>query len=410
MGGGLNNLFIKSALNRVERLKLKTNSFVTGDLEKDFKKFMLIDEKAESLNDMLYSFLENSQKNDFFNKIYENVKKTKMSWNDFVVGSGLIKETFNESYSISGVAKETESGVSSNFAPFVETIKSLPFFYSSDDFAKDDISPNCVGINQVISSVFARDNNINDLVVIEDYKTNRTKKILDFLKKLDKIKYDEDSIVIKEEGLGSKIFEVETPGRNFYIYDGKVDTFSGMFKIYDLKNMLMDQALILESNSHTMLKNKKIGEFYDFKFSVESLDKYDEFDIEKGFFIGPVNNFILLENYFGANMKDIKRFYNKFYEPLKESVLINSLGYMFDMNEGYNDKFLKVLNKKYDNDLPINLKIGEIINSGDIFYQKKLLNEIKEKYVLKDALKIISEKYFKGDGLIRLDNLLNKLS
>lgn len=394
---GLEDFILEKRVNYINNIKGRIGEILVPDPLRNLKRLMLVPDDTPD-NEIIETFIEKAKGNDYFKDLYNKIKDKEFSYETLKGLEEIAGETNLYYDSPLIMFAQVTSVIDRYFAPFLEPLRSLPLAYTSGEYPEGySIEPNCVGANQIIAVLYSYDHDINDLKFLEVYSSKRRDNLLEKLKEIDNGKYS------------INFFE------DFVNVD--FDTFHGTFRKGDLKNMILDTALYIEENTHSAIKNKKTGEIYDYELEKENYKGVVERDIKEGIFYTTFANLLIMMDHLGYDKQMLKDSFNKYHKKFENSVLMNSVGLMLHFDEGKAFEFLEKIKEIYKNkeDLPAKYIGTEIIlNLPYSFFDKKKLWKIKEnieflkqKYILPNALDIISQRYL-GDSS-QLQNLYDRL-
>ena len=395
------DVVLEKRLNYLKEIRKRAKDIIVEDPFLSLKSLMLIKDRKYSGKDgkeIISAFIENARENEYFKNLYKKIKGKPFTW-----------QTLKEIKEIAGITEihhdtimskflEVTSAIDRIYAPFLEPLKTFPLIYNSSEYPKGfGLEPNCVGACQITAVLYSYENDINDLRFLEVYSSKRRNTLLQKLRDLDK-KGDEFS------------------WSNF-------DTFFYAFKTEDLRNMVMDQVLMIEEFTHGAIKNEKTGEIYDYELERENYNKVIERDIREGLFYSTFSNLLILMDNIGRD-KEVTKAFNELYRNYSDSLLVNTLGMQLYLRSDIKKakEYLEKIKQMFGTieELPAKYIAFDIVLNLESFYLpsyppnekilksvKSKINYLKERYIIKDALNIISERYLNSDLLVKIDNFIN---
>jgi hypothetical protein len=121
-------------------------------------------------------------------------------------------------------------------------------------------------------------------------------------------------------------------------------------------------------------------------------------------------------NHLNYDKEILRDAFNQYYNKFSDSVLMNSVGLALYIEEEKARYFLDKIKEIYksEDELPARYHVIEIVLDYPLAILDKSkrekikgkLNYLKEKYVLPEALKHISERYLQNDLLLKIDESL----
>ena len=367
---GLADLVIKKRMEFLKKINTELLSIcVSSDFEplNVWKGLMCIDSNSSDHKDLMQEVFERNKTQDYYKKLAEKIEDV----TDFheLLRHGVFSETHYYNDTIMGNLYKMLSFVDETFSVFVGTLEAFPWYY-------EKYGTNCLGTSLVYASLlYMKDKEKFDKAkFVEVYNTKRRENLIKALTMLENDEYSQASEEdIKEfieridnpsDYYGDKILILPNPVSDYVSVD--VDTIHGFYKKDDVKEMIANSILTLESKIHGIIKVDE--KYIDFPLEWMNIKGKNEYKIDDGLFL---HTYLNLLNMFGNCQFDVKREFEKLYsnDEFRKSVQLNIMGWDLGVNE-----CKEYVLERYGDDLPIYLKARLYKEKG--FDPKEALNDL----------------------------------
>jgi hypothetical protein len=407
------DLILEKRVKYLKNIEERIRNILDENPIDNLKKLMLV-KKDVPESKVVDTFIENARNEKYFKNLYEKIKGKPFTWETLKTLEEIagITEIYHDS--MMAQFAQVTTVIDRIYAPFLEPLRCFPKVYTSGKYPEGfGLEPNCVGACQVIPVLYSYEHDVKDLSFVEVYSSKRKDNLLKKLRELEHLK--EKYQCLDSENDPSKKLEGIITGMGEFTLSN-FDTFSGVFQTEDLKNMILDQALAVEEFTHGAIKNKVTGEIYDYELERENYKGTIEKSLGDGLFYSTFSNLLFLMNHLNYDKEILRDAFNQYYNKFSDSVLMNSVGLALYIEEEKAKYFLDKIKEIYksEDELPARYHVIEIVLDYPlaIFDKSKRekikgkLNYLREKYVLPEALKHISERYLQNDLLLKIDKSL----
>jgi hypothetical protein len=404
------DLILERRIKYLKNVEERIRNILNGSPIDNLKRLMLVGKDVPE-SKIVDSFIENAKKEEYFKNLYEKIKGKPFTWETLKALEEIagITEIYHDS--VMAQFAQVTTVIDRFYAPFLEPLRCFPKVYASGEYPEGfGLGPNCVGACQVIPVLYSYEHDVKDLGFVEVYSSKRRDNLLKKLWELEHLKEKYQSLDY-EDNPQKKLEGIITGMGEFTL--ANFDTFSGVFQTDDLKNMVLDQALAVEEFTHGAIKNKVTGEVYDYELERENYKGTIEKGLEDGLFYSTFSNLLFLMNHLNYDKEILRDAFNQYYNKFSDSVLMNSVGLALYIEEEKARYFLNKIKEIYksEDELPARYHVIEIVLDYPLAILDKSkrekikgkLNYLKEKYVLPEALKHISERYLQNDLLLKID-------
>ncbi|MCK5026013.1 MAG: hypothetical protein KAS15_05445 [Nanoarchaeota archaeon] len=361
----LAEMMVERRVKYLTKLMHEVRAILSIDPKENLKRLM-----NTKNNDVFEGFLESSRKDDYILRMYKSVKDKPFAWESFEGIEDIAAASENRVYGLLASFNQITEIVDRSYNNFKESLSSFPYFYT-----RDDISPNCLGANQIITSLFSIDHNVNDLRFLEVYDTKRRDTLLDLLNNIDD-------------------FRIENFGYEDWILIPKTDCFEGAFRKEDFQNMLMDTILSLEEENHGAVMEKETGKIFDYPIEKENYKSIIDHPIHEGMINFSLCNLFTLMNALDMPVNNYEEYFTGDFECPQRYMV----GFMLNFYNEKGQKDFEKIKEFFGDRLPAKYLAIEALqarftgNKGTLDYNK---NVIKERYNHPKALEIIDNRYLK---------------
>ncbi|MCA9459473.1 MAG: hypothetical protein KC550_02900, partial [Nanoarchaeota archaeon] len=318
--------------NLVDQIIEKRTKFITKT-ESEVKN-NLIGNLDTDFQNLIAKPLENPKGNNYLQKIHARAKHHPITW-EAIEGIDEIAGISNIHHgTLEGQMSQITAAIDNYYRMLLEPIAALPYFYMDP---LTNIEPNCVGASQVIASIYAFDKPLEDLEMQYVISTKRRDTLLKVLKHFDK--------------LPSIPFFTEKD-----LVEANFDNFSGVYEREYLRDIILDQVLLIEDSDHIAIAQKN-GEVFDYKLERDNFKKILKCPIQEGIWATGINSLINLYQYFNY---PVENEWNKIKNKLEDicEPMALTLEHSLHVNK------FEQLKSLYGEDLPIRYYVAQVIMSG----------------------------------------------